>query len=75
MDHVGEVWRHSDSGVVAVILLEQDRTPKPTEVALAGIPGIHRYAELPALGWTRLPWRIALTPDALPEPTDQEPTP
>lgn len=67
MDHIGEVWQHSN-GVVAVILAQQIRNPKPTEVALAGTPGIHRYADLPALGWVRLPWRIALNTDALQEP-------
>lgn len=59
--HIGEAWEHKD-GAVAVIIAAAPTT-KADEVLLSACGGWTRYADLPALGWVRLPWRMTMTPD------------
>jgi hypothetical protein len=60
MEHIGEVWERNDDGAISVIIGEETRT-KVLRVLLS-FPGWIPYEDLLA-GWTRLPWRMTLTPD------------
>ena len=61
MEHIGEVWERGD-GAIGVIVAASPRT-KRDEVLLSALPNWIPYDDLPVLGWTRLPWRMTMTPD------------